>query len=50
MQDVHDLTPYRAVVAGSAIQGQQWLPEAMHFLQTHQAALARRPLPSFRSV
>ena len=47
MQDVHDLTPYRAVVAGSAIQGQQWLPEAMHFLQTHQAALAQKPFAIF---
>ena len=47
MQDVHDLTPYRAVVAGSAIQGQQWLPEAMHFMQTHQAALARQPFAMF---
>jgi menaquinone-dependent protoporphyrinogen oxidase len=33
MQDVEDLAPYRAVVAGSAIQGGKWLPEAMQFMQ-----------------
>ncbi len=47
MQDVKDLTPYRAVVAGSAIQGGQWLPEAMQFMRTHQAALARKPFAAF---
>ncbi|HEX7394467.1 MAG TPA: flavodoxin domain-containing protein, partial [Anaerolineaceae bacterium] len=31
MQDVKDLGPYQAVVAGSAIQNKQWLPEAMQF-------------------
>ncbi|MGA2505061.1 MAG: flavodoxin domain-containing protein [Anaerolineales bacterium] len=47
MQDVHDLSPYRAVVAGSAIQNKQWLPEAMQFLQTNQAALSRKPFAAF---
>jgi menaquinone-dependent protoporphyrinogen oxidase len=47
MQDVHDLTPYRAVVAGSAIQNKQWLPEATQFLRTHQAALAQKPFAAF---
>jgi menaquinone-dependent protoporphyrinogen oxidase len=40
MKDIRDLAPYRAVVAGSAIQGGRWLPEAMQFVQTHQKALA----------
>ncbi len=44
MRDVKDLTPYRAVVAGSAINGGQWLPEAMQFMQTHQAALSQKPV------
>ena len=44
---VQDVTPYRAVVAGSAIQGKQWLPEAMQFVQTHQAALRRKPFAAF---
>lgn len=47
MQDVTDLAPYRAVVAGSAIQGGQWLPEAMQFVRTHQAELARKPFAAF---
>jgi menaquinone-dependent protoporphyrinogen oxidase len=47
MQDVKDLAPYRAVVAGSAIHGRQWLPEAMQFMQTHQAALAQKPFAAF---
>jgi menaquinone-dependent protoporphyrinogen oxidase len=47
MKDVTDLAPYRAVVAGSAIQGGRWLPEAMQFVQTHQAALAQRPFAAF---
>jgi len=47
MQEVKDLTPYRAVVAGSAIRGAKWLPEAMQFVQTHQAELASRPFAAF---
>jgi menaquinone-dependent protoporphyrinogen oxidase len=35
------------VVAGSAIQNKQWLPEAMQFMQNHQAALAQKPLAVF---
>ena len=47
MTEVTDLTPYQAVVAGSAIQGKRWLPEAMQFMQTHQAALRRQPFAAF---
>ncbi|HYG57179.1 MAG TPA: flavodoxin domain-containing protein, partial [Symbiobacteriaceae bacterium] len=47
MEDVKDLAPYRAVVAGSAIQGHQWLPEAMQFLRTHQAALGQKTVATF---
>ncbi|OGO15244.1 MAG: hypothetical protein A2Y93_02425 [Chloroflexi bacterium RBG_13_68_17] len=47
MQDVSDLTPYRAVVAGSAIQAAQWLPEAVEFVRTHQAELSRKPFAVF---
>lgn len=47
MTDVKDLTPYQAVVAGSAIRGGMWLPEAMQFMKTHQAALAQRPFAAF---
>ena len=47
MRDVKDLSPYHAVVAGSAIQGKQWLPEAMQFVQNHRLELARKPFAAF---
>ena len=47
MQDVKDLAPYHAVVAGSAIRASKWLPEAMQFMQTHQAALVQKPFAAF---
>jgi menaquinone-dependent protoporphyrinogen oxidase len=47
MSEVHDLATYRAVVAGSAIQGGEWLPEAMQFLQDHRPELARKPFAAF---
>lgn len=47
VQEVTDLAPYRAVVAGSAIQAAQWLPEAMQFVQAHQAELSRKPFAAF---
>ena len=47
MQEVADLSPYRAVVAGSAIQSGQWLPEAMRFIQTHRTALNQKPFAAF---
>lgn len=47
MRDVKDLSAYRAVVAGSAINGGEWLPEAMQFLRTHQAELQQKPLAVF---
>jgi menaquinone-dependent protoporphyrinogen oxidase len=47
MEDVTDLTPYDAVVAGSAIRGKQWLPEAMQFMQAHQAELKQKPFAAF---
>jgi menaquinone-dependent protoporphyrinogen oxidase len=47
MQEVKDLSPYRAVVAGSAIRGAKWLPEAMQFVQTHRTELASKPFAAF---
>ena len=47
MKNVIDLIPYRAVVAGSAIRGQKWLPEAMQFIRDHQAEFASKPFASF---
>ena len=47
MEEVKDLAPYRAVVAGSAIRGGEWLPEAMQFIQTHRAVLNQKPFAVF---
>lgn len=47
MKDVVDLTAYRAVVAGSAINGGVWLPEALQFVRAHQAELRQRPFAAF---
>jgi menaquinone-dependent protoporphyrinogen oxidase len=47
MADVDGLSGYAAVVAGSAIQGQKWLPEAMRFIRTNQAELRRKPFAAF---
>jgi menaquinone-dependent protoporphyrinogen oxidase len=47
MQAVKEVAPYRAVVAGSAIQSKQWLPEAMQFIRVHRSGLARIPFAPF---
>ncbi len=47
MREVKDLSNYDAVVAGSAIQGQKWLPEAMQFVRVHRAVLSQKPLATF---
>lgn len=47
MSDVHDITLYRAVVAGSAIRFDRWLPEAMEFMQRHQGELQQKPFAMF---
>jgi menaquinone-dependent protoporphyrinogen oxidase len=47
MRDVKDLSPYDAIVAGSAINGNEWLPEAMQFMRTFQTALKQKPFAMF---
>jgi menaquinone-dependent protoporphyrinogen oxidase len=47
MDAVSDLAPYRAVVAGSAVRRERWLPEALRFMQRHQAELAHTPCATF---
>lgn len=47
MKDVKDLTGYKAVVAGSAIQAGKWLPEAMKFIEKNQQSLAQKPFAAF---
>jgi menaquinone-dependent protoporphyrinogen oxidase len=47
MREVKDLAPYRAVVAGSAIQDKRWLPEAVQFVQAHRAELSHKRFATF---
>jgi menaquinone-dependent protoporphyrinogen oxidase len=47
MGDVKDLSPYEAVVAGSAIRGSKWLPEAVQFIQIHRSTLAQKKTAMF---
>ena len=47
MNEVKDLSPYQAVVAGSAIRGSKWLPEAMEFIKTHRTELAQKRFAEF---
>lgn len=47
MRDVKDLSPYDAVVAGSAVNAGAWLPEAIQFIRAHQAELKRKPFAAF---
>jgi len=47
IQDVHDISPYRSIVIGSAIQNRQWLPEATQFIKANQAALKKIPFAAF---
>jgi menaquinone-dependent protoporphyrinogen oxidase len=46
---VSDLTPYRAVVLGSAVYIGKWRKEAEKFLQTNETALAERQVWLFSS-
>jgi menaquinone-dependent protoporphyrinogen oxidase len=47
MKDVHDLTVYKSVVAGSAIQAGKWLPEAIEFLKHNREELKKKPFAAF---
>ena len=47
MQTVKDLAPYQAVIAGSAIRGAKWLPEAVQFIRAHQSRLRHIPFAMF---
>ena len=46
---VGDLTPYQAVVLGSAVYIGQWRKEAVAFLEKHEKALSERPVWLFSS-
>jgi menaquinone-dependent protoporphyrinogen oxidase len=47
MQEVRDLSPYQAVIVGSAIRKAKWLPEAIQFVRAHQETLRPKPVAVF---
>jgi menaquinone-dependent protoporphyrinogen oxidase len=47
VKQVTDLTPYSKIVLGSAIRAGNLLPEAMKFVETHQATLQQKPTSVF---
>lgn len=47
MKDAVNLSGYDAVVAGSAVHGNQWLPEAVQFVETNRAVLSAKPFAAF---
>ena len=47
VENVSDLSPYRAVIVGSAIRVGRWLPEASKFVETHREALSQVPVAYF---
>jgi menaquinone-dependent protoporphyrinogen oxidase len=46
---VGDLTPYQAVVLGSAVYAGQWRKEAVKFLKANETVLAEKPVWLFSS-
>jgi menaquinone-dependent protoporphyrinogen oxidase len=47
MAEVEDLSQYQAVIVGSAIQDQSWLPEAVGFVQRNRDDLSQRAFAIF---
>jgi menaquinone-dependent protoporphyrinogen oxidase len=45
--NVKDLSPYHAVIVGSAIRRGRWLPEAVGFVKDNQDMLGRLPIAYF---
>ena len=46
---IRDVTPYKAVILGSAIYVGKWQKEAVRFLQANERILAERPVWIFSS-
>jgi menaquinone-dependent protoporphyrinogen oxidase len=47
--NVRDLTPYQAIILGSAVYVGQWRKEAVNLVKANEAALAERPVWLFSS-
>lgn len=48
VKEVADLSPYRAVIIGSAVHSGKWMPEAMLFIERNQNTLRKIPTAVFQ--
>ncbi len=48
VNEVTDLSPYKAVVIGSAVHSGKWMPEAMAFVDRNQNILRKLPTAVFQ--
>jgi menaquinone-dependent protoporphyrinogen oxidase len=48
VKEVIDLSPYRAVMIGSAVHSGKWMPEAMRFIERNQSILRHIPTAVFQ--
>ena len=48
VKEVTDLSPYQAVVIGSAVHSGKWMPEALAFVERNQNTLRRMPTAVFQ--
>lgn len=47
IKDINDLSPYRKIIIGSAIQYDKWMPEARDFIIKNEKDLARKSVSFF---
>ncbi len=47
VNEVTNLSDYQLIVAGSAIQGGRWLPEALEFMERNKGELRQKKLATF---
>ena len=47
VESVRDLSPYQAVIIGSAVHSGKWLPNAAQFVETNQNILSKKPTAYF---
>ena len=48
VNEVTDLSPYQAVIIGSAVHSGKWMPEAMAFVERNQDLLRQMPTAVFQ--
>lgn len=46
-KEIGDISPYQAVVVGSAVRSSSWWPEAVEFVTRHEQSLSRLPVAYF---